>query len=116
MATIKNKVNLIGRIGMIHDLQNASNGNAFSRFSIAIANGYKDKSGKWIDDTMWINLMLFGKDAERFAKTAQKGMEIAIEGKLSNRQYEAKDGTKRYSTDVQVDEFFLLNVKSVINA
>lgn len=116
MATIKNKVNLIGRIGMAPELQNASNGTSYSRFSIAVNQNYKDKKGNWVEDTQWMSLVLFGRDAERFVKQAQKGMEVAIEGRIINRQFEGKDGNKRYVTDIHVDDFFLLNVKSNTNA
>lgn len=116
MATMRNKVNLIGRIGMAPELSNATNGNPYSKFTLAVNQPYKDKQGNWVDDTQWMNLIVWGKDAERFVKQAQKGMEIAVEGKIQNRQYEGKDGNKRYVMDIHVDSFFLLNVKQNINA
>lgn len=115
MATMKNKVNLIGRLGMTPELQNAE-GNAYSRFSIAINQNYKDKTGNWVEDTQWMSVTAWGLEAKRLVKQAQKGMEIAIEGKIRNRQYEDKDGKKRYVTDIYVDSFYLLNVKQNVTA
>lgn len=112
MATMKNKVNLIGRLGMAPELHNTSNGNMYTRFSLAIKNSYKDKKGEWIEDTQWMNLVMWGKEAERFVQSAQKGMEIAVEGKVQNRPFEGKDGVKKYVTDILVETFFLLNVKT----
>lgn len=111
MATMKNKVNLIGRVGMTPELQNGASGNAYTRFSIAIKNDYKDKQGNWVEDTQWMNIVVFGATAERFVKQVQKGMEVAVEGRIQNRQYEGKDGVKRYSTDIFMENYFLLNVK-----
>lgn len=108
---MKNNVNLIGRLGGTPEIQNTSNGNAYTRFTLAVNNRYKDKKGEWTDDTQWMSLVMWGKDAERFVANAQKGMEVAIEGKLQNRQFEGKDGAKRTVTDVLVETFHLLNVK-----
>ena len=116
MATMRNKVNLIGRIGMTPELNNATNGSTYSKFTLAVNQPYKDKQGNWVDDTQWMNLIVWGKEAERFVKQVQKGMEVAVEGKIQNRQYEGKDGNKRYVMDIHVDSFFLLNVKQNTNA
>lgn len=117
MVTMKNKVSLIGRLGVTPEIQNTSNGNAFARFTLAIKNSYKDKKGAWVDDTQWMSLIVWGKEAERFVQNAEKGMEVAVEGKLQNRQFEGKDGVKKYVTDVLVEAIFLLNVKSkTVNA
>ncbi|HRO76143.1 MAG TPA: single-stranded DNA-binding protein [Crocinitomicaceae bacterium] len=116
MATMRNKVNLIGRLGVTPELHNTANGNAYTRFTLAVNQRQKDKQGNWTDDTQWMSLVAWGKEAERFVKQVQKGMEVAVEGKIQNRQYEGKDGNKRYVTDIQVDSFFLLNVKQNTNA
>lgn len=115
MANMKNKVNLIGRIGVMPEIQNTPNGQAYSRFTLAINQNYKDKKGAWVESTQWMNLVIWGANAERFVKRASKGMEIAIEGTLQNREYEGKDGAKKFYTDIRVDEFQLLNVKATTN-
>jgi len=116
MGTFRNKINIIGRIGMNPNVQESTTGTKFCRFSVAVQERMKDTKGNWIDNTQWMNLIAFGFTAERLGKYAIKGMEINVEGKLKNRQYEEKDGSKRYVTDIQVDDFQLLNIKHSSNS
>lgn len=60
---------------------------------------------------MITQLIAFGKTAEIFEKYVSKGKEIAIEGKLTYRSYDDKDGVKRYVTEIRVDEILLLGGK-----
>lgn len=108
---MKNKVNLIGRIGVMPELKEASNGNKYARFPLAVNQNYKDKKGNWVEDTQWMNLVIWGASAERLVERVQKGMEIAIEGKIINKQFEV-NGEKRYATDIHVDDFMIPNIKA----
>ena len=108
MSTLRNKVNLIGRLGIQPEVKTLDNGYAVARVSVATNERFKDKSGEWKDNTQWHNVVVWGKLAEKLAKHAQKGNEIAIEGKLVNKQYTSKSGEKRYSTDIEASDFILL--------
>lgn len=112
MSTLRNKVNLIGRIGQHPEVQTVKNGHMFTRFSVATHELYKDKDGEWKDKTQWHNAILWGKSAERFVRTVTKGSEVAIEGKLVNNKYESREGEKRHFTQVEVSDFLLLTTKA----
>ena len=109
MNTLRNKVNLIGRIGKNPELQKVGNGKDYTitRFPLATNESYKDKNGQWHDNTQWHNLQAWGKVAERIAKSIKKGQELMIEGRVVQKMYE-KDGEKRYTTEIEVTDFILL--------
>lgn len=113
MNTLRNKVNLIGRIGQTPEIQTvgATKDYALTRLRLATNESYKDKNGQWHENTQWHNLMAWGKTAERITKLVQKGQEIMIEGRIVNKMYE-KEGEKRYTTDIEVTDFLLLSPKN----
>ena len=94
-----NKVVLIGNLTKDVDLSfTAGSGMAVGRFSVAVARMKKGESD-------FPNCVSFGKTAETIAQYFFKGSKIAIEGHIQTGSYDAKDGTKRYTTDVIVDRF-----------
>ena len=111
MSTLRNKVSLIGRLGAKPEIMELTGGYMKTRFPLATKESFKDKSGEWKDNTQWHNIVIWGKSAERFVKIADKGFEIAVEGRLVNKQYESKSGEKRYSTEIEVSDFLLLTPK-----
>jgi len=113
MNSMRNKVNLIGRLGAKPEIQTVKGGFMITRFSIATNESYKEKNGEWKEVTQWHNATIWGKNAERFVKNADKGIEVAIEGRLANSSYEAKNGEKRYQTEVEVHDFLLLVPREV---
>ncbi|MFY7991276.1 MAG: single-stranded DNA-binding protein [Fluviicola sp.] len=110
MNTLKNKVNLIGRLGAKPVVQTFDSGSSITRISLATNERKKEKSGEWTDNTQWHNIVAWGKLGERFEKLTDKGSELVIEGRLVNRSYE-KDGEKRYVTEIELTDFMLLNTK-----
>jgi single-strand DNA-binding protein len=76
--------------------------------SIATNESYKNQKGEKISETTWHRLVIWGKNAELIEKYTDKGSEIAIEGKISNRDYSDKDGVKRYISEIVVNEFLLM--------
>ena len=108
MNALKNKVQLIGRLGSDPELRRFDNNRMLSSFSLATSENYKDKKGNWKEDTSWHNIVAWGTTAERVQKIVGKGDEVMIEGKLTNNTYEDKDGVKRYSTQVVIHEILLL--------
>ena len=108
MNTLKNKVTLIGRIGTKAEIQTLKGGYVITRFPLATNENYKGKDGEWKENTQWHNIQMWGKAAENFVKLTDKGFEVMVEGKLVNKQYETKTGEKRYSTDIEVSDFFLI--------
>ena len=111
MYALKNKVQLIGNLGNAPEIKNTESGKKLARFSIATNENYRNAKGEKVTETTWHNLIAWGKVADLAEKFLQKGTEVVIEGKLINRSYIDKDGTKKYISEVQVNELLLLNSK-----
>ncbi|PCJ22600.1 MAG: single-stranded DNA-binding protein [Flavobacteriales bacterium] len=111
MNNLRNKVQLIGNLGMNPEIKDLDSGKKLAKFSIATNESYRNAKGEKIEDTQWHNLIAWGKTAEIIEKYVKKGNEIAIEGKLINRSYDDKDGNKRYVTEVLVNEILMLGGK-----
>ena len=94
------------------EVKTTENGKKLARFSIATNESYRNVKGDKITETIWHNLIAWGKVAEIAEKYLIKGSEVAIEGKLVSRSYEDKEGNKKYVTEVQVNELLLLGAKS----
>ncbi|MCD2421169.1 single-stranded DNA-binding protein [Niabella pedocola] len=109
MYTIKNKVQLIGHLGSAPEVKAIASGKKMARFSLATNESYKNTKGEKVTETQWHNLVVWGKLADIAAKYLEKGREVAVEGKLVNRQYEDKNGQKRYYAEIQVQELLLLS-------
>ena len=101
-----NKVILIGRLTKDPELRYAAgSGTAVCRFTVAINRQFKK------DETDFINCVAFGKTGETIAQYITKGRQIAITGSIRTDSYDAKDGTKRYTTDVIVETFEFVESK-----
>ena len=111
MNTLKNKVQLIGNLGNDPEITNFESGKTLAKFSIATNDSYKNAQGEKITDTQWHNIVAWGKTAQIVEKYITKGKEIAIEGKLTSRSWEDKDGIKRYTTEVVCSELLMLGNK-----
>jgi len=112
MNALKNKVQLIGNLGNAPEVRNTESGKKLVRFSIATSETYRNAKGEKVKETQWHNLIAWGKVAEIAEKYLTKGSEVAIEGKLMNNNYTDKDGNKKYSTEIQVQELLLLGSKA----
>ena len=108
MNTLRNKVQLIGNLGNDPEIINLESGKLLAKFSIATNESYKNAQGEKVTDTQWHNVVAWGKTAEIVEKYVTKGKEIAVEGKLTNRSYETKEGEKRYITEVVCSELLML--------
>jgi single-strand DNA-binding protein len=108
MNTLRNKVQLIGNLGNDPEIINLETGKMLAKFSIATNESYKNAKGEKITDTQWHNIVAWGKTAEIVEKYVTKGKEIAIEGKLTTRSWEDKEGVKRYTTEVVCNELLML--------
>jgi len=111
MNTLRNKVQLIGNLGNDPEIINLESGKMLAKFSIATNDSYKNAQGEKIIDTQWHNIVAWGKTAEIVEKYVTKGKEIAVEGKLTSRSYETKEGEKRYITEVVCNELLMLGAK-----
>jgi len=112
MYALKNKVQLIGNLGHKPEIRTLEGGKKMARFSVATNEVYRNAKGEKVTETQWHNLVAWGKVAEIAEKYLDKGSEVAIEGKLTNRSYQDKEGTKKYITEVQVNEVLMLGEKA----
>lgn len=111
MSTLRNKVQLIGNLGNNPEIITLESGKKLAKFSIATNETYKNAKGEKITNTEWHNLVAWGKTAEIAESYLEKGREIAIEGKLTTRSYDDKDGNKKYITEIVINELLLLGAK-----
>jgi single-strand DNA-binding protein len=111
MNNMRNKVTLIGHLGNTPELKTFEGNKKMVRASIATNETWKNKKGEKVSDTTWHNVVAWGQLAELLSRYTQKGSEVAIEGKLVNRSYTDKEGVKRYTTDIQMNELLLLGSK-----
>ena len=107
-----NKVILVGNLGKDPEVRYLDNGRAVANFSLATSETYKNKSGERVTNTEWHNLVLWTPLAEIAEKFLHKGSQVYIEGKITTRSYEDKDGNTRYITEVVGREMTLLGRKS----
>ncbi len=113
MQTLRNKVQLIGNLGNSPEIKSTQSGKKLARFSIATNEVYRNTKGEKIKETTWHNLVAWGKIAEVAEKYLNKGSEVAIEGKLISRSYTDKDGTKKFISEVEVNELLMLGNKAL---
>ena len=117
-----NKTILIGRLVKNIEVRYTNNEKAVGNFTIAVNRRFKDKDGNYITD--FIDCVVFGKQAETMQQYTQKGDLIGAEGSIQKRNYEDKDGNKRYATEIMVEKitflqtnkkfvYFVLNCNSI---
>lgn len=107
-----NKVMLIGHLGDDIKMHYFEGGNCIGRFPLATNEVYINKTtNEKITSTEWHNLVVRNKAAEICEKNLAKGDKIYVEGRIKSRQWQAEDGTTKYTTEIQVTEFIFLSVK-----
>ena len=111
MAFSLNKIMLIGNLGRDAETRFTTNNLSVTNFSIATTRSFKDKDGNWQNETTWHNLTGFNL-SDYYKDNLKKGKKFYIEGRISKRDYNDKDGNKRTSTDVIVERLIPLEDKS----
>ena len=103
-----NKVILVGNLGRDAELRFTPGGAAVATLNMATTEVWNDKSGQRQEKTEWHRVVLWGKTAESLSEYLTKGKQIYVEGKLQTRQWDDKDGNKRYTTEIKGDSVVLL--------
>ncbi len=103
-----NKVILVGNLGRNPEVRHLESGRAVANFSMATSETYKNREGEKVTHTEWHNIVLWTPLAEIGEKYLKKGSQVYIEGKLTTRSYDDKDGNKKYITEVVGREMTLL--------
>jgi len=107
-----NKVILVGNVGRDPEVRYLDSGVAVAKFPLATSETYTNKSGDRVTNTEWHNIVIWRKLAEVVEKYVQKGQQLYLEGKISNRSYDDKEGNKRYISEIVVDNMQMLGKKS----
>ena len=103
-----NKAILVGNLGKDPEIRTLESGVKVAQFSLATTESYKDNTGNWQDKTEWHNIVAWRYLAERAEKYLHKGSQVYIEGKITTRQWQDKDGNTRYTTEIVADKLMLL--------
>lgn len=111
MNNLRNKVQLIGRLGKDVELKTLESGKTLAKVSMATTDVYKNADGKKVENTQWHSLTFWGKNAEIAGNFLKKGSEIVVDGRLSYSNYEDKDGVMKYYTEIIVNEFVMTGSK-----
>ena len=106
---MKNSVQLIGHVGQEPEIKNLEGGKKLANISIATNEVYYRENGDKVEKTEWHRVTAWDKIADIIERFVTKGKEIGIEGKLTHRNYDDKDGNKRYITEVIANEISLIS-------
>ena len=109
ISLMKNSVQLIGHVGQEPEIKNLEGGKKLANISIATNEVYYRENGDKVEQTQWHRVTAWGKTADIIERFVTKGKEIAIEGKLTHRSYDDKDGNKRFVTEVVANEILLIS-------
>jgi len=108
MAFSLNKIMLIGNLGRDAETRFTTNNVSVTNFSLATTNSYKDKEGNWQNETTWHNVTSFNL-SDFFKDNLKKGRKFYVEGRITKREYNDKDGNRRTSTDVVSEKLIPLD-------
>ncbi len=111
MNNLRNRVQLIGHLGMNPEIKTLESGKKLVKFSMATNETYKNAKGEKVKDTEWHYIVAWNKTAEFAEMFLEKGKEVAIEGKLTTRSWEDEKGNKKYITEIVCSEILLLGAK-----
>ncbi|MGH2511926.1 MAG: single-stranded DNA-binding protein [Candidatus Limnocylindrales bacterium] len=107
-----NKAMIIGNLGRDPEMRYTPSGQAVTQFTVAVNRNYKGQNGEWQEETEWFRVVVWGQQAERAAEYLRKGNKVYIEGRLQTRQWEDKDGQKRYTTELVANQVTNLERRS----
>ena len=111
MITLRNSVQLIGRLGNEPEIKTFDSGTKKASFSLATNENYYNNKGEKVEETLWHQVVAWGKKVEIIESYLKKGSEVAVQGKLANRSYETPTGEKRYVSEISLNELLMLGKK-----
>ena len=107
-----NKVMLVGRLGRDPELRYSSNGVAVCSLSVATDESYMDAQNAKVERVEWHRVVVYGKQGEACERCLAKGSLVHVEGSLTTRKWQDKDGTLRYTTEVKAAHVLFLSRKT----
>lgn len=95
-----NKAILVGNLGRDPEVRFTTSGRAVAKFPVATSERWTDQDGNRQERTEWHNIVVWGKQAETCGQYLAKGRQVYVEGSIRSRQYDDKEGNKRYITEI----------------
>jgi single-strand DNA-binding protein len=112
MTNLRNKVQLIGNLGLSPEVKEFEDGKKMVKLSIATNDSYRNQKGELIKETQWHNVVAWGKAAKIAEDYLEKGAEVCISGKLTTRSYEDAEGNKKYISEIVMQDLLMLGSKN----
>jgi len=109
MNALRNKVQLIGRLGQDPEIRTLESGKKVAHFNLATNESYRNAEGTKIDETTWHSIVAWNGLAELSSKFLGKGKEVCIEGRISYRSYTDKNGVQRNVTEIVATDLVMLS-------
>ncbi len=106
-----NKAMIIGRLGQDPEVRYTQSNTAVATLNIATSERYKDSNGEYQERTEWHRVVAWGRLAEICQQYLNKGSQVYIEGPIQTRQWEDKEGQKRYTTEIKALQMIMLDSK-----
>lgn len=116
MNNLRNSVRLIGNLGTNPEVKVFEKGSKVARLTLATNESYKDNEGKLVKETSWHTLVAWNAKAEFVEKYFAKGNEVAVEGRLTTRNYTDKAGIKHYLTEIVINDIMSFGKKNSDNS
>jgi len=104
-----NRVNLVGRLTRDPEMRSLPSGDPVMSMRLAVSSRQREADGQWGDRSNYFDVTLFGRRAEAVSSYLAKGSRIGIDGRLSWREWQAQDGSKRQSVEIIANDLFLLD-------
>ncbi len=111
MASL-NKVMLIGNLGADPEVRYTASGSSVANFRIATTEVWKDREGERQERTEWHRIVVWGKTAEHCGEYLSKGRSVYVEGRIQNREWEDKEGNRRWTTEINADRVTFLGSRN----
>lgn len=108
MNTLRNNVKLIGHLGQDPEVRSLENNNKVANFRLATNYSYTDKEGNQKETTDWHNIVVWGSLAGFCEQYLKKGREVAIDGRITYREWEDKGGVKHTSAEIVANEIMFV--------
>ncbi len=113
MNTVKNFVQLVGNLGRKPEVRHLESGKSVAKFSLATSDYFISKTGEKVQDTQWHNVIAWSKNAHFAEKELDKGVEVAIKGRIVYKMYDDKNGIRRTITEIVAEEIELVPKHSI---
>ena len=108
MASL-NKVQIIGNLGGDPEMRFTANGRSVANFNVACSRRYTTRDGEQRDDTEWVRVVCWERLAELAGQYLSKGRQVYVEGRLQTREWEDRDGNRRWTTEVVANDIQFLS-------